>query len=67
MFKDVFAYLDSDAWEQDLKKLPEGDASFIRIVVYEAFFSNVNRRYVQIQLAKIKNEKQRIYLKKITS
>ena len=57
-FKNVFAYLNSDAWEQDLAKLPEGDAAFIRVVVYDAFFGNVDRRYAQIQLSKITDEKQ---------
>ena len=52
-FKNVFAYLNSDAWEQDLGKLPEGDAAFIRVVVYDAFFDSVDRRYAQIQLSKI--------------
>lgn len=64
-FKNVFAYLNSDAWEQDLEKLPEGDAAFIRVIVYDAFFNNVDRRYAQIQLSKITDEKQLNYLKKI--
>ena len=64
-FKNVFAYLNSDAWEQDLETLPEGDAAFIRVVVYDAFFDSVDRRYAQIQLSKITDEKQLTYLKKI--
>ena len=64
-FKNVFAYLNSDAWEQDLEQLPEGDAAFIRVVVYDAFFDSVDRRYAQIQLSKITDEKQLTYLKKI--
>ena len=62
LYNNVFAYLDSDAWEEDLEKLPAGDAAFVRIVVYDVFFHKVDKRYVQIQLSKIENEGQRNYL-----
>ena len=65
LFNEVFAYLDSDTWEDDLKKLPEGDAAFVRIIVYDIFFENVERHYVQIQLSKIKNSSQRDYLESV--
>ena len=64
-FRDVYAYLDSDAWEEDLEKLPAGDAAFVRVIVYDEFFGRLDKRYVQIQLAKIENEEQRSYLKQL--
>ena len=61
-YEDVYTYLASDAWEDDLKKLPAGDAAFVRIIVYYCFINIEGKRYVQIQLDKIENDSQREFL-----
>ena len=52
-YDSVYAYLASNAWEEDLKKLSEGDAAFVRTIVYFCFTEIQDRRYIQIQLDKI--------------
>lgn len=62
-YDSVYAYLSSATWEEDLKKLPAGDAAFIRIIVYYCFIENIKKRYIQIQLEKVTDESQRKLLK----
>lgn len=61
-YDSVYVYLDSEAWEADLKKLSPGDAAFVRTIVYYCFTGIQTPRYVQIQLGKIENEQQREFL-----
>lgn len=61
-YDSVYVYLDSDAWEADLKKLSPGDAAFVRTIVYFCFTGIQTPRYVQIQLGKIEKEPQREFL-----
>lgn len=61
-YEKIFEYLASAAWEQDLKTLSPGDAAFVRIVVYYCFTGIDSPRYIQTQLDKIENDKQRIFL-----
>jgi hypothetical protein len=58
-YDSVYAYLASNAWEEDLKKLPEGDAAFVRTIVYFCFTEIQDRRYIQVQLDKITDSEQR--------
>lgn len=64
-YDSVYAYLASNAWEDDLKNLPAGDAAFIRTIVYYCFTSNLEKRYIQIQLKKITSDPQRDLLKEM--
>ena len=64
-YDSIYVYLAGSAWEEDLKKLPAGDAAFIRAIVYYCFTRNIGKRYIQIQIAKITNEPQRDLLKEL--
>ena len=65
-YENIYTYLASDAWEEDLKKLPTGDAAFVRLIVYYCFTgiegNSEGKRYIQIQLGKIENDRQREFL-----
>lgn len=58
--KDVYVYMSSLAWENDLQKLDSGDAAFVRAIVYTSFMSDiVNNRYIQILIDRITDIRQR--------
>ena len=65
-YENIYTYLASEAWEKDLKKLSAGDAAFVRLIVYYCFVNiegNAEwKRYIQIQLGKIENDRQREFL-----
>lgn len=60
----VYAYLASDAWDNDLKKIDPKDAPFIKVIVYN-YFIQTDKRYVQIQIDQIEDKKQREYLENL--
>ena len=64
-YDSVYTYLASSAWEEDLKKLSEGDAAFVRTIVYFCFTEIQDRRYIQIQLDKITDTEQRELLQEL--
>lgn len=60
----VYAYLASDAWDNDLKKIDQKDVPFVKVIVYN-YFIKTDRRYVQIQVDQIEDKKQREYLENL--
>lgn len=61
-YENIYVYLNSDEWEEDLKKLSPGDAAFIRLIVYYCFAEIKGPRFVQTQLEKIEKENQRSFI-----
>ena len=57
-YENVYMYLNSDEWEQDLKTLSPGDAAFVRIITYYCFTDITDARFVQILLEKLEDKNQ---------